>query len=112
MIITFKEFKNNVKANATVFVGTFRWNEADDRLGREVSVVRFGNREQYNCWNASAFFSLPLADSYKMDVYSDYDTRGFYGHYVNEESVVDFNSGRFYIIAPTLPRMWRRLTTV
>ena len=100
MTITFKEFKNNVKANATVFIGTFRWNEADDRLGREVSVVRFGNREQYNCWNASAFFSLPLADSYKMDVYSDYDTRGFYAHYVNEESVVDFNSGRFYIIAP------------
>ena len=101
MIITFNEFKNNVKANATVFLGTFRFDVAGSRYGREVSVVRFGNKEQYNCWNASAFFSLPLADSYKMDVYTDCNVGGFGFHYVKEKSVVDFNSGRFYIIAPT-----------
>ena len=104
MTITFKEFKNNVKANATVFIGTFRWNEADDRFGREVSVVRFGNKQQYNCWDASAFFSLPLADSYKMDVYTDYHVCGWNIPYINEESVVDFSAYRFFIIAPTFAK--------
>ncbi|MCI6829781.1 MAG: hypothetical protein MR924_11080 [Prevotella sp.] len=104
MTITFKEFKNNVKANAKVFLGTFRFDVADDRYGREVSVVRFGNKEQYNCWKASAFFSLPLADSYKMDVYTDYDTGWSYTHYVKEESEVDFNSKRFYIVAPAFAK--------
>lgn len=98
MIITFKEFKNNVKANATVFLGTFRFDVADDRYGRMVSVVRFGNQQQYNCWDASYFLSLPLADSYKMDVYTDYYVGGWGSHYVNEKSSVDFNSSRFYII--------------
>lgn len=99
MTITFKEFKNNVKANATVFLGSFRWDEADKTRGREVSVVRFGYKEKYNCWDASSFLSLPLADNYKMDVYTDYNVGGWGTHYVNEESAVDFNSNRFYIIA-------------
>lgn len=101
MTITFKEFKNNVKANATVFLGSFRWDEADKTRGREVSVVRFGYKETYNCMDASSFFSLPLADSYQMDVYTDYNVGGWGTHYVNEESAVDFNSNRFYIIAPS-----------
>ena len=108
MIITFKEFKNNVQANATVFLGSFRWDEADERRGREVSVVRHGYKEKYNCWDASSFFSLPLADSYKLDVCTDYNTNSYGSyyliHYVNEESAVDFNSDRFYIIAPTFAK--------
>ncbi len=104
MTITFKEFKNNVQKNATVFLGSFRWDEADKTRGREVSVVRFGYKETYNCWDASRFFSLPLADGYKMDVYTDYYTDGWGGHYVNEESAVDFNSNKFYIIAPTFAK--------
>lgn len=102
MTITFKEFKNNVKANATVFLGSFRFAEADERRGREVSVVRFGYKEKNYCFDASSFLSLPLADSYKMDVYTDYHT--WYSHYVNEESAVDFNSNRFYIIAPNFAK--------
>lgn len=104
MIITFKEFKNNVQANATVFLGSFRWDEADERRGREVSVVRHGYKEKYNCWDASQFFSLPLADSYQMDVYTDYYAGGWGSHYVTEETAVDFNSDRFYIIAPTFAK--------
>lgn len=104
MTITFKEFKNNVKANATVFLGSFRWDEADKTRGREVSVVRFGYKEKYNCWDASSILSLPLADNYKMDVYTDYNVGGWGTHYVNEESAVDFNSNRFYIISPTFAK--------
>lgn len=100
MIITFKEFKNNVKANATVYLGSFRRDKADDRLGREVSVVRFGYKERNYGWEASSFLSLPLADNYKMDVYTD-SYSGWFTFYVKEESVVDFNSNGFYIIAPT-----------
>lgn len=100
MIITFKEFKNNVKANATVHLGSFRRDEADERLGREVSVVRFGYKERNYGWEASSFLSLPLADNYKMDVYTD-SYSGWFTFYVKEESVVDFNSNGFYIIAPT-----------
>lgn len=100
MTITFKEFKNNVKANATVFLGSFRFAEADERRGREVSVVHFGYKEKNYCFDASSFLSLPLADSYKMDVYTDYNVGGWGTHYVKEESAVDFNSNRFYIIAP------------
>ncbi len=104
MTITFKEFKNNVKANATVFLGSFRFDKADKTRGREVAVVRFGYKEKYNCWDASQFFSLPLADSYQMDVYTDYYADGWGSHYVNQESTVDFNSNRFYIIAPTFAK--------
>ena len=104
MTITFKEFKNNVKANATVFLGSFRFDKADKTRGREVAVVRFGYKEKYNCWDASQFFSLPLADSYQMDVYTDSYADGWGSHYVNEESTVDFNSNRFYIIAPTFAK--------
>ncbi|WP_308226817.1 hypothetical protein [uncultured Prevotella sp.] len=100
MTITFKEFKNNIKADATVFLGSFRWDEADKTRGREVSVVRFGYKDKYNCLDVSSFPSLPLADNYKMDVYTDYNVGGWGTHYVNEESAVDFNSNRFYIIAP------------
>lgn len=104
MTITFKEFKNNVNAKAKVCLGTFRFDEADKVLGREVSVVRFGYKDKYNCWDASFFFKLPLADGYKMDVYTDYIVGGFGSHYVNEESAVDFNSGRFYIISTTFAK--------
>lgn len=104
MTITFKEFKNNVKANATVFLGSFRFAEADERRGREVSVVHFGYKEKNYCFDASSFLSLPLADSYKMDVYTDYNVGGWGTHYVKEESAVDFNSNRFYIIAPNFAK--------
>lgn len=104
MTITFKEFKNNVKANATVFLGSFRFAEADERCGREVSVVHFGYKEKNYCFDASSFLSLPLADSYKMDVYTDYNVGGWGTHYVKEESAVDFNSNRFYIIAPSFAK--------
>lgn len=104
MTITFKEFKNNVKANATVFLGSFRFAEADERRGREVSVVHFGYKEKNYCFDASSFLSLPLADSYKMDVYTDYNVGGWGTHYVKEESAVDLNSNRFYIIAPNFAK--------
>lgn len=104
MTITFKEFKNNVKANATVFLGSFRFAEADERRGREVSVVHFGYKEKNFCFDASSFLSLPLADSYKMDVYTDYNVGGWGTHYVKEESAVDFNSNRFDIIAPNFAK--------
>lgn len=99
MIITFKEFKNNVRNNATVFFGSFRFSEADERKGREVSIHRFGNKEQWRCGDASIFFRLPLADSYKMDVYSEHDTY-FGSHFVKEDAPVDFNADTFFIIAP------------
>lgn len=103
MTITFKEFKNNVKADASVYLGSFRFDEADERRGREVSVVHFGYKERNYCWEASSFLSLPLADSYKMDVYTD-SYSGWFTFYVNEESVVDFNSNGFYIIAPNFAK--------
>ena len=99
MIITFKEFKNNVRNNATVFFGSFRFEDADERKGREVSTHRFGDNEQYRCGDASIFFRLPLADSYKMDVYTEHDTY-FGSHFVKEDSPVDFNADTFFIIAP------------
>lgn len=103
MTITFKDFKNNVKADASVYLGSFRWDEADERRGREVSVVHFGYKERNYYWKASSFLSLPLADNYKMDVYTD-SYSGWFTFYVNEESVVDFNSNRFYIIAPNFAK--------
>lgn len=99
MIITFKEFKNNVRNNATVFFGSFRFSEADERKGREVSIHRFGKKEQWRCGDASIFFRLPFADSYKMDVYSEHDTY-FGSHFVKEDAPVDFNADTFFIIAP------------
>lgn len=99
MIITFKEFKNNVRNNATVCFGSFRFDEADEHKGREVSIHRFGDNEQYRCGDASIFFRLPLADSYKMDVYTEHDTY-FGSHFVKEDSPVDFNADTFFIIAP------------
>lgn len=99
MIITFKEFKNNVRNNATVFFGSFRFSEADERKGREVSIHRFGNKEQWRSGDASIFFRLPFADSYKMDVYTEHDTY-FGSHFVKEDAPVDFNADTFFIIAP------------
>lgn len=99
MIITFKEFKNRVRNNATVFFGSFRFGEADERKGREVSIHRFGNKEQWRCGDASIFFRLPFADSYKMDVYTEHDTY-FGSHFVKEDAPVDFNADTFFIIAP------------
>lgn len=99
MIITFKEFKNRVRNNATVFFGSFRFGEADERKGREVSIHRFGDKEQWRCGDASIFFRLPLADGYKMDVYTEHDTY-FGSHFVKEDAPVDFNADTFFIIAP------------
>lgn len=99
MIITFKEFKNNVRNNATVFFGSFRFSEADERKGREVSIHRFGDKEQWRSGDASIFFRLPLTDSYKMDVYTEHDTY-FGSHFVKEGVPVDFNADTFFIIAP------------
>lgn len=99
MIITFKEFKDNVRNTATVFFGSFRFSEADERKGREVSIHRFGDKEQWRCGDASIFFRLPFADSYKMDVYTEHDTY-FGSHFVKEDAPVDFNADTFFIIAP------------
>lgn len=104
MIITFKEFKNNVRNNALVCFGSFRFDEAEERKGREVSIHRFGKSTQYQFCTASCIFDLPLTDSYKMDVYTEHEYRGYgsyYGtYYVKEDTPVDFNANRFFIIAP------------
>lgn len=99
MIITFKEFKDNVRNNATVCFGSFRFDEADERKGREVSIHRFGKDEQYRYGDASIFFDLPLADGYKMDVYTEHET-SFGSNFVKEDAPVDFNADTFFIIAP------------
>lgn len=104
MIITFKEFKNNVRNNALVCFGSFRFDEPEERKGREVSIHRFGKSTQYQFCTASCIFDLPLTDSYKMDVYTEHEYRGYgsyYGtYYVKEDTPVDFNANRFFIIAP------------
>lgn len=100
MIITFKEFKNKVREDADVCFGSFRFDEADEHKGREVSIHPFGMDERVRWGVASCcFFDLPLADSYKMNVYTE---REFYfGHYfVKEDASVDFNADEFFIIAP------------
>ena len=99
MIITFKEFKNNVRNTATVCFGSFRFDKADERKGREVSIHRFGKDEQYRYGDASYFFDLPLADGYKMDVYTEHET-SFGSNFVKEDAPVDFNADTFFIIAP------------
>ena len=99
MIITFKEFKDRVRKNATVCFGSFRFEEADERKGREVSIHRFGKDEQYRYGDASIFFDLPLSDSYKMDVYTEHET-SFGSNFVKEDAPVDFNADTFFIIAP------------
>lgn len=104
MIITFKEFKNNVRNNALVCFGSFRFDEAEERKGREVSIHRFSKSTQYQFCTASCIFDLPLTDSYKMDVYTEHEYCGYgsyYGtYYVKEDTPVDFNANRFFIIAP------------
>lgn len=99
MIITFKEFKNNVRNTATVCFGSFRFDKADERKGREVSIHRFGKDEQYRYGDASTFFDIPLADGYKMDVYTEHETY-FGSNFVKEDAPVDFNADTFFIIAP------------
>lgn len=99
MIITFKEFKNRVRKNATVCFGSFRYDEADEHKGREVSIHRFGKNEQYRYGEASIFFDIPLSDSYKMDVYTEHET-SFGSNFVKEDAPVDFNADKFFIIAP------------
>lgn len=99
MIITFKEFKDRVRKNATVCFGSFRFEEADERKGREVSIHCFGKDEQYRYGDASIFFDLPLSDSYKMDVYTEHET-SFGSNFVKEDAPVDFNADTFFIIAP------------
>lgn len=99
MIITFKEFKNKVRNNATVCFGSFRFEEADERKGREVSLRRFGKNEQYCYGDASFFFNLPLADSYKMDVYTEYES-SFGSNFVKEDAPVDFNADTFFVNVP------------
>lgn len=99
MIIIFKEFKNRVRKNATVCFGSFRYDEADEHKGREVSIHRFGKNEQYRYGDASIFFDIPLSDSYKMDVYTEHET-SFGSNFVKEDAPVDFNADKFFIIAP------------
>lgn len=99
MIITFKEFKDRVRKNATVCFGSFRYEEADEHKGREVSIHRFGKDEQYRYGDASIFFDLPLSDSYKMDVHTEHET-SFGSNFVKEDAPVDFNADTFFIIAP------------
>lgn len=99
MIITFKEFKDRVRKNAIVCFGSFRFGEADERKGREVSIHRFGKNELYRYGDASIFFDLPLSDSYKMDVYTEHET-SFGSKFVKEDVPVDFNADTFFIIAP------------
>lgn len=107
MIITYKEFKKKVQAYAAVYLGSFRQDEADERRGREVSIVRSGYKEKNDFFVASSFFNLPLTDSYKLDIYSDYRCHewkdyGWNDYYVNEKSSVNFNACILFIIAPTL----------
>ena len=99
MIITFKEFKDNVRNNATVCFGSFRFDEADEHKGREVSFRGFGKNEQYRYGDASFFFNLPLADSYKMDVYTEFGS-SFASNFVKEDAPVNFNADTFFINAP------------
>lgn len=101
MIITFKEFKDNVRNNATVCFGSFRFDEADEHKGREVSFRGFGKNEQYRYCDASFFFNLPLADSYKMDVYTEFGS-SFASNFVKEDAPVNFNADTFFINAPSL----------
>ena len=107
MIITFKEFKNKVRNNATVCFGSFRFEEADERKGREVSLRRFGKNEQYCYGDASFFFNLPLADSYKMDVYTEYES-SFGSNFVKEDAPVDFNADTFFVNVPNSFQTSRR----
>nr|DAL09239.1 MAG TPA_asm: hypothetical protein [Caudoviricetes sp.] len=104
MIITFKEFKDKVRNTAIVCFGSFRFDEAEETKGREVSIHRFGKSVQYQFCAASCIFDLPLADSYKMDVYTEHEYYGygsFYGtYYVKEDTSADFNANKFFIIAP------------
>lgn len=100
MIITFKEFKDKVRKNATVCFGSFRYDEADERKGREVSFRGFGKNEQYRYGDASFFFNLPLADSYKMDVYTEFGS-SFASNFVKEDAPVNFNADTFFINAPS-----------
>lgn len=100
MIITFKEFKDRVRKNATVCFGSFRYDEADEHKGREVSFRGFGKNEQYRYGDASFFFYLPLADSYKMDVYTEFGS-SFASNFVKEDAPVNFNADTFFINAPS-----------
>lgn len=96
MIITFKEFKDKVRDTASIKFGSFRFDEADKRYGREVSIRQSGYH------NASNYFRLPLADSYKMDVYTDYEY--LWGSaFVKEDAPVDFNAHTFIVVASDFP---------
>lgn len=92
MIITFKEFKDRVRNTASIEFGSFRFDEADKRYGREVSIRQSGYH------NASNYFRLPLADSYKMDVYTDYEYL-MGSTFVKEDAPVDFNAHTFIVVA-------------
>ena len=96
MIITFKEFKDRVRNTASIKFGSFRFDEADKRYGREVSIRQSGYH------NASNYFRLPLADSYKMDVYTDYEYL-FGSAFVKEDAPVDFNAHTFIVVASDFP---------
>ena len=104
MIITFKEFKTKVRNTALVCFASFRFDEAEETKGREVSIHRLGKSTQYQFHAASCIFALPLADSYKMDVYTEHEYYGYgsyYGtYYIKEDTPVDFNANKFFIIAP------------
>lgn len=96
MIITFKEFKDRVRNTASIKFGSFIFDEADKRYGREVSICQSGYH------NASNYFRLPLADSYKMDVYNDYEYHRC-STFVKEDAPVDFNAHTFIVVASDFP---------
>nr|DAN13032.1 MAG TPA: hypothetical protein [Caudoviricetes sp.] len=94
MIITYKEFKENVPDWVSVYIGAFRWDKLHKFYGREVDVCG-----EYI--DGKFFRNLPLSDEYKMDVYTDWEDFGLGTVYVHETSDVDFHSERFYVISPT-----------
>lgn len=105
MKITFKEFKAQVSNTASVYVGSFlfagtkSWNEENPNARRfQNSFVAPRIGREY-CFGIETMKSLPLADGYKMDVYTD----GTYAweHRINTESSVDMTANRVYVIAPT-----------
>lgn len=105
MKITFKEFKAQVSNTASVYVGSFlfagtkSWNEESSKARRfQNSFVAPRIGREY-CFGIEAIKALPLADGYKLDMYTD----GVYSweHRINTESDVVLKADRVYIIAPT-----------
>lgn len=93
MIITFNEFKKKIPRLSFVYLCKFRGDEPHEFYGREVSASILGT--------VKSFFYLPLADNYKMDVYTTCYHDEFYADYVQEEAAIDFTSKSVYVVAPS-----------